>query len=120
MIEILIATLLLLAVLPHAQTGRPGEARPLDPGYVFKHPPKTVEPGVPWMWMGCNISKSGITKDPEALKEAGFGRTTVFSLADVTTPWQEKFGTFQGLRSFPGLNPGGNSYGLQQKNRRVA
>ena len=37
--------------------------------------------------MGSNISKSGITKDLEALKAQGFNRTTMFSLADVTTPW---------------------------------
>jgi len=39
------------------------------------------------MWMGCNISKAGITRDLEALQTAGFNRTTMFSLADVTTPW---------------------------------
>ena len=39
------------------------------------------------MWMGANLSKAGITKDLEALKKEGFNRTTMFSLADVTTPW---------------------------------
>ncbi|CAN5652901.1 hypothetical protein BH11BAC3_BH11BAC3_25490 [soil metagenome] len=58
-----------------------------DPAKVFLHPPEAAKPGVLWMWMGCNISKTGITKDLEALKAAGFNRTTMFSLADVTTPW---------------------------------
>ena len=35
------------------------------------------------MWMGSNLSKEGITRDLEALKKAGFNRTTMFSLADV-------------------------------------
>jgi hypothetical protein len=39
------------------------------------------------MWMGSNIDRQGITDDLEALKRAGFERTTLFSLADVTTPW---------------------------------
>ncbi len=59
---------------------------------VFAHPPDSARPGVLWMWMGCNLSKSGITRDLEAIKDAGFGRTTMFSLADVTTPWAGEIG----------------------------
>ncbi|MGC8641715.1 MAG: glycosyl hydrolase [Isosphaeraceae bacterium] len=59
---------------------------------TFTHPPDSARPGVLWMWMGCNLSKSGITRDLEALKDAGFGRTTMFSLADVTTPWAGEIG----------------------------
>ena len=58
-----------------------------DPATVFLHPPEAAKPGVLWMWMGSNISKAGITKDLEALKQEGFNRTTMFSLADITTPW---------------------------------
>ncbi len=58
-----------------------------NPAYVFKNPPASAKPGALWMWMGSNLSKKGITKDLEALKKAGFNRTTMFSLADVTTPW---------------------------------
>lgn len=58
-----------------------------DPSFVFLHPPEFAKPGVLWMWMGSNLSKDGITKDLEALKKAGFNRTTMFSLADITTPW---------------------------------
>jgi hypothetical protein len=58
-----------------------------DPYLPFVNPPESARPGVLWMWMGSNLSKEGITKDLEALKKAGFNRTTMFSLADVTTPW---------------------------------
>jgi len=58
-----------------------------DPAKDFLNPPESAKPGVLWMWMGCNISKEGITKDLEALKNEGFNRTTMFSLADITTPW---------------------------------
>ncbi|GAC1669845.1 MAG: hypothetical protein NVS9B4_25900 [Candidatus Acidiferrum sp.] len=37
--------------------------------------------------MGNNLSQSGITRDLEAMKEAGIGGATIFSLADTTTPW---------------------------------
>lgn len=59
---------------------------------AFRNPPAAAKPGVLWMWMGCNLSHKGITRDLEALKAAGFGRTTMFSLADVTTPWAGEIG----------------------------
>jgi len=59
---------------------------------IFAHPPESAKPGALWMWMGCNLSSNGITRDLEALKEAGFNRTTMFSLADVTTPWAGEIG----------------------------
>ena len=54
--------------------------------------PEAAKPGVLWMWMGCNLSKAGITRDLEALKQEGFNRTTMFSLADITTPWAGEIG----------------------------
>lgn len=63
-----------------------------DPESLFKSPPATASPGVLWMWMGNAVSKAGIRKDLEALKKAGFNRTTLFSLADVTTPWAGEIG----------------------------
>lgn len=56
-----------------------------DPAEAFINPPESAKPGVLWMWMGSNLSKEGITRDLEALKKAGFNRTTMFSLADITT-----------------------------------
>jgi hypothetical protein len=37
--------------------------------------------------MGSNISQEGITRDLEAMKEAGIGGATIFSLADTLTPY---------------------------------
>ena len=58
-----------------------------DLAKAFTHPPPSTRPYVLWMWMGSNISKSGITLDLEAMKEAGIGGATIFSLADTLTPW---------------------------------
>ncbi len=44
------------------------------------------------MWMGTNMNKAAITGDLVALKNAGFNRTTVVSLADVVNPWGEIIG----------------------------
>lgn len=54
---------------------------------VFVNPPPDARPRVMWMWMGSNVSKSGITGDLEALKAAGFGGAMMFALSDVCTPW---------------------------------
>ena len=54
---------------------------------VFQHPPAAARPQVYWFWMGSNVSRNGVTRDLEALKGAGFGGTTMCSLADVCTPW---------------------------------
>lgn len=58
-----------------------------NPETAFLHPPASARPRVLWMWMGSNITREGITQDLEALREAGFGGATMFSLADVCTPW---------------------------------
>jgi hypothetical protein len=49
---------------------------------IFANPPESAKPGVLWMWMGCNLSS---TESPATLsaENAGFNRTTMFSLADV-------------------------------------
>ena len=58
-----------------------------DLAKAFVNPPDSTRPYVLWMWMGSNISKKGITLDLEAMKEAGIGGATIFSLADTLTPW---------------------------------
>src|SRR5947209_20315998 len=74
-----------------AASAVPGAIKPEDSdkedSWSFNSPPDSARPYGLWMWMGCNISKSGITRDLEALKDAGFGGATIFSLADTTTPW---------------------------------
>jgi hypothetical protein len=61
-----------------------------DLAFIFNHPPQSAKPGVLWMWMGSNISKKGITKDLEALKKQDFNKATMYSLADITTPWNRE------------------------------
>ena len=79
-----ITRMMLLAAGPLLAAGM---IRADDLEQAFIDPPDSAKPGVLWMWMGSNLSKEGITHDLEALKDAGFGRTTMFSLADITTPW---------------------------------
>jgi hypothetical protein len=67
-----------------------------DPEAVFVNPPGTAKPGVLWMWMGSNITKEGITKDLEALKAAGFNRTTMFHLSDITNSLSIEIGNRPG------------------------
>ncbi|MDP9079206.1 MAG: hypothetical protein M3O71_17395 [Bacteroidota bacterium] len=81
--------LILSASLVVAQTKTKPLHKPAtnDPEQLFSNPPEAAKPGVLWMWMGANVSKSGITKDLEALKEEGFNSTTMLGLADITNPW---------------------------------
>ena len=58
-----------------------------DLAKAFLSPPNTTRPYVLWMWMGSNITAEGITRDLEAMRDAGIGGATIFSLADTTTPW---------------------------------
>jgi hypothetical protein len=94
-------TWLLLATLSggaslHAQTRAetlPSLAR------QFGAPGDEYRPFVWWHWMGSNFSKEGITKDLEAMKEAGIGGATIFNLASAVqeshaptenNPWPEQ------------------------------
>jgi len=51
----------------------------------FINPPVEVRPYVWWHWMGSNVSKEGITKDLEAMKEAGIGGATIFNITSSVT-----------------------------------
>lgn len=57
------------------------------PEEVFHNPPDPAKPGVWWHWMGCNVTKDGITRDLEEFKKAGISGATIFGMADVCTPW---------------------------------
>lgn len=59
---------------------------------LFLQPPPAARPHVMWMWMGSNITAEGITRDLEALRDAGFGGSLMFSCADTTTPWPGEIG----------------------------
>jgi len=49
----------------------------------FLNPPDSAKPYVWWHWMGPNFSKSGITKDLEAMKAAGIGGATIFNISSA-------------------------------------
>lgn len=51
--------------------------------YMFQEPPMKYRPYVWWHWMGPNFSKEGITKDLEAMKEAGIGGATIFNITSA-------------------------------------
>lgn len=66
---------------------------------MFRQPPMDYRPYVWWHWMGSNFSKEGITKDLEAMKEAGIGGATIFNLTSAVqesqapienNPWPEQ------------------------------
>ena len=67
--------------------------------FQFRNPPQTAKPYVWWHWMGSNFSKSGITKDLEAMKASGIGGATIFNLSSAVqesqaptlkNPWPEQ------------------------------
>jgi hypothetical protein len=69
-----------------------GQAAQDEKDWSFVSPPDRSRPYVLWMWMGCNVSAMGITKDLEAMKSAGIGGATIYSLADTTIPWSGVIG----------------------------
>lgn len=65
----------------------------------FINPPVSAKPYVWWHWMGSNFSKTGITKDLEAMKAQGIGGATIFNIASavqeshvptLNNPWPEQ------------------------------
>lgn len=59
------------AFVPRPVLHFPAPADSLESGY--RNPPATSRAWVFWFWINGNITKDGITKDLEALKEAGVG-----------------------------------------------
>jgi hypothetical protein len=53
----------------------------------FQSPPNDVRTRVWWHWMGTNISRQGVTRDLEALKQAGLGGMTILGLPDMVGNW---------------------------------
>jgi hypothetical protein len=65
----------------------------------FRNPPMQYRPYVWWHWMGSNFSLTGITKDLEAMKEAGIGGATIFNISSavqesqaptLNNPWPDQ------------------------------
>ena len=48
---------------------------------AFLDPPAQALPHVWWHWLGNNVTKEGITRDLEAMRDAGIGGATIFHIA---------------------------------------
>lgn len=68
--------LLGLVLVAGAVTGRAGQIQP----QTFSHPPGAFAPRGWWHWLDGNISRDGITRDLEALHDAGIVHVTLFDL----------------------------------------
>lgn len=100
-------------------SGRISETDPLAQG--FMSPPDSARPGVYWYFMDGNLSKEGMTKDMESMKQAGIGNV-IFLEVNVGIPrgpvdflsdqWQELFKHAVsecrrlGIRMTLGIGPG--------------
>jgi len=62
------ALLLCLAIIA---TGCSSKKNHLEQGFI--NPPDTARPGVYWYFMDGNVSREGMTKDLESMKQAGIG-----------------------------------------------
>ena len=77
----LVALILVMPVLLFAQSNLSNPSYELE--QRFLNPPTSAKPYVWWHWMGSNFSKYGITKDLEAMKDAGIGGATIFNLSSA-------------------------------------
>ena len=68
---IISASILLCSCVALAEQQKDKDITINDLAFMFKEPPMEYRPYVWWHWMGSNFSKKGITKDLEAMKEAG-------------------------------------------------
>lgn len=48
----------------------------------FRSPPIEAKPRTLWMWMNGNVSSNGITRDLEAMKQAGLGCALIFNIGE--------------------------------------
>jgi hypothetical protein len=95
--KISLFVLLLCPILLSAQGYTPETLTSL--ANKFSSPSDEYRPHVWWHWLGSNFSKEGITKDLEAMKEAGIGGATIFNIASSVqeshfpmenNPWPEQ------------------------------
>jgi hypothetical protein len=57
----------------------------------FNVPTDEYRPHTLWHWMGVNISKEGMTRDLEAMKESGIGGVYIFNISGIDNPeWKDR------------------------------
>ena len=77
------AAFLIAACVALVATPLPGASLEDD----FKTPQRETGVYAWWHWIGYNVSKKGITRDLEAMKSAGLGGASVFTIASHGGPW---------------------------------
>ena len=60
---------------------------------LFDAPPQSRGANAWWHWQGANVTKSGITRDLEAMKDAGLSGATIFNIQDVGWDCEERMTT---------------------------
>ena len=60
---------------------------------LFDEPPQSRGANAWWHWQGANVTKSGITRDLEAMKDAGLSGATIFNIQDVGWDCEERMTT---------------------------
>ncbi|MDR0352550.1 MAG: hypothetical protein LBI02_04085, partial [Opitutaceae bacterium] len=81
---ILLALAAALAPGMSAQSSAPAPRASPSPA-EFRAPPAWARPHAMWQWVGYNITKEGITKDLESMKDAGVGGAIVFQITSAGT-----------------------------------
>jgi len=62
----------------------------VSPQEAFENPPPRAHLGVWWHWMGRQVTKEGIVRDLDWMREMKVNSATVFAMADATTPWAKR------------------------------
>ena len=62
-------------------SGEPSPAERLET--LFDSPPQMRGANAWWHWQGANVTKSGITRDLQSMRDAGLSGATIFNIQDV-------------------------------------
>ena len=60
---------------------------------LFDNPPQSCGANAWWHWQGANVTKLGLTRDLEAMKDAGLSGATIFNIQDVGWDCGERMST---------------------------
>lgn len=87
-IGFLMGAALALMTVTAAGAGSKASGDKLESGFVT--PPDSILTSVYWYWISGNISKEGVIKDLEAMKEAGINRAFIGNIwiGDLATPYK--------------------------------
>ena len=72
-------------------SGEPSPAERLET--LFDSPPQMRGANAWWHWQGANVTKSGITRDLQSMRDAGLSGATIFNIQDVGWDCEERMST---------------------------